>query len=523
MRNKSDEQAILDGCYFDPVQADHICDFFESFLSVTTGRLAGKPFKLIEWQRDFLSRLNGWRKADGFRRFDRCFMGISKKNGKTFLNSGLALYFGLADGESQPEVVMAASSRDQANICFRESKNMVKKSPAIKKICNVVDSRKRIELPDASGYIAVISSEASTAEGINASLVLCDETHIWYGAELYDALKYAGVARAQSLLIETTTAGSNKESFCFENWTYAQKIIKGDLIDTGLLPIIYSAEGMDYEDEAIWFAANPSLGHVLSVDEFRTSMQQAKESPIKWQSFLRYRLGVWVDSATAWLDMDKWDACGTDLTLDDLRGAQCFGGLDLSHKKDLTTFVLYFPEYKAFLCWAWTTKYQVQLRSQKNKASYLKFIEDGYLTALEGDTIDQDFMFELICEVAKTYKIESIGYDPWNAQQLCLKLEDEGMDMASFRQGFGSMSEPTKDFEALVLSSSINHLKNPLLRWTASNCSVAEDAAGNLKPDKDKSHEMIDPIVSCIMALGLANISRPVGASVYESRGVLRF
>lgn len=523
VRNESDIVALEQGCYWDQDAADHICNFFEKFLCVTTGRLAGRPFILLPWQKDFLSRLNGWRKSDGYRRFRRGFLGISKKNGKSQIASGLALYFGLADGEIQPEVVMAASSRDQANVMFRESKNMVNKSSAIRKLCRVVDSRKRIELPSESGYVMVISSEASTSEGLNCSLVLQDEIHVWYGRELYDSLKYATIARNHGLIMSMTTAGDDKEGVCFEDWNYALQVIRGDVVDVELLPIVYTADGMDLEDPRSWYAANPSLGTVLSEDEFRTSLTEAKQSPVRWNSFKRYRLGIWSDAAKAWLDMDRWNECETTITKDDLIGRRCFGGLDLSHKKDLTAFILYFPEFNAFLCWAWTTTYQVNLRGQKNKAGYLQFIEDGELTAIEGEVIEHEFVKEKIIELAGIYNIESIAYDPYSAQQISVDLESEGLDMASFRQGFVSLSEPTKGFEELVLQRKIQHFGSRLLRWTASNVTVAEDPAGNIKPDKAKSHEMIDPIVCCIMALGLAVVSKVEGPSVYESRGVLQF
>jgi phage terminase large subunit-like protein len=523
IRNKSDEVAIQEGCYWDDSKAKHICDFFENFLCVTTGRLAGEPFKLLDWQRDFLSRLNGWRRTDGTRRFRRGFLGISKKNGKSQLASGLALYFGLADDEIQPEVIMAASSRDQANVMFRESKNMVKQSKSIKKICNIVDSRKRIELPSQSGYIAVISSEASTSEGLNASLVLEDEIHVWYGRELYDSLKYATIARKHGLVMAMTTAGDTRDGFCFEFWDYSLKVMRGDIIDTELLPIVYTADGMDLEDPKTWYAVNPSLGVVLSEDEFRTSLNEAKQSPINWQAFKRYRLGIFAESAKAWLDMVKWDGCTKGLDAESLKGQICFGGLDLSHKKDLTSFVMFFPESRAFLCWAWTTSYQVNLRTQKNKAPYMRFIEDGHLIKLDGEVIDQDFMYHKILEVAKIYKLQSVAYDAWSCQQLALKLEAEGIDMASFRQGYGSLSEPTKLFEESVLKQDFEHFNNPLLKWCASNVMVTQDASGNIKPDKDKSHEMIDPIVCCIMAIGLAGVSKVKGASVYEERGLLVF
>jgi phage terminase large subunit-like protein len=523
IRNKSDEVAIENGCYFDDDSANHVCAFFESFLVVPDGRFAGEKITLIEWQRDYLSRLFGWKRKDGTRRFRRSNLFVAKKNSKSFLCSGIAAYMGVADGELSPNIVIAASSRDQAKIVYKSAKTMVKSSPPINKLCRIVDSRSRIEIPSTGGEIYVVSSDADRQEGLNSSAVLIDELHGHKNRALYDCLLYAGEARKQPLLIVISTAGSDKNHFCYEEWIYTDKVIKGDIIDTEILPVIYSADGMDPMTREAWYAANPSLGKVLLEEDFENKLNSAKESPIKWTSFLRYRLNMWTDSDKAWLNMDSWAGCTNDLDKEMLKGEVCYGGLDLSHKQDLTAFVLYFPKYKAFLCWAWTTSYQVNLRNQKNKASYLRFIEDGHLVALEGKVINQDFMKHKICDLAKEYKIEAIAQDPWCAQQIALELEDEGLDMASFRQGYGSLSEPTKLFEEMVLEQSIEHFNNPLLRWTASNCMVTQDPAGNIKPDKDKSHEMIDPILCCIMALGLANISRPTGPSIYETRGVLRF
>jgi phage terminase large subunit-like protein len=523
IRNKSDEEAVQEGYFFDESQGDYLCNFFETFIQIPDGRFAGDKCKLLDWQRDFLMRLNGWRRPDGTRRYRKCFLAVPKKNSKSFLCSGLATFFGLADGEQSPEVIIGAGAREQAEIVYKSARKMIRSSAALSKQVRVVDSRKRIDLPKVDGVIRVISSDAGRQEGINSNFQVLDEIHSHKNRDLFDCLLYAGEARKQPLFITITTAGSNKGHFAFEEWTYAQKVIDGHLTDLELLPIIYSIGDGDVDDMDTWRKANPSLGTILSEEDFKQKMKSAKESPIKWSAWLRYRGNKWVDSEKAWLNMDKWEGCTRGLLPESLHGKTCYGGLDLSHKQDLTAFVLYFPEEKAFLCWAWTTKYQVEMRNQKNKASYLRFIEDGHLIKLDGEVINQDFMLHKICELAKQYKIQTIGYDPWNSQQLALNLEDEGLDMASFRQGYGSLSEPTKLFEEMVLEQSIEHFNNPLLRWTASNCMVTQDPAGNIKPDKDKSHEMIDPILCCIMALGLANISRPTGPSIYETRGVLRF
>jgi phage terminase large subunit-like protein len=524
IRNKSDEAAIEEGYYFDEGKANHICEFFENFLKVVNGRMAKEPFIPLTWQRDWMMMLNGWRDKDGNRRFKKAFLALPKKSGKSALTSGLALYFALADGEADPNIVIAATSREQAGIAFDGARDMAIKSTALRKLCRVVDSRKRIDITSGEkGQIKVISSDSDRSEGLNCSCVIYDEAHAAKNRDLFDALLYAGIARKQPLFITISTAGFDRNHFFRDEWDYAKKIIDSNVIDLQTFATIYSAEGKDVDDENVWLETNPSIPEVLSLDDFRASYLEAKQSPTKWASWLRYRLNVWSSADKDWLNMAKWEGCTRGLLPESLHGKTCYGGLDLSHKQDLTAFVLYFPEEKAFLCWSWTTKYQVEMRNQKNKASYLRFIEDGHLIKLDGEVINQDFMLHKICELAKQYKIQTIGYDPWNSQQLALNLEDEGLDMASFRQGYGSLSEPTKLFEEMVLEQSIEHFNNPLLRWTASNCMVTQDPAGNIKPDKDKSHEMIDPILCCIMALGLANISRPTGPSIYETRGVLRF
>ena len=93
--------------------------------------------------------------------------------------------------------------------------------------------------------------------------------------------------------------------------------------------------------------------------------------------------------------------------------------------------------------------------------------------------------------------------------------------MVEVRQGFGSLSAPTKQLEALILSRKVHHGSNPVLRWMADNVMVKQDAAGNLKPDKEKSKEKIDGIVALIMAVDRATRSKSTKPSVYEDRGVI--
>jgi phage terminase large subunit-like protein len=516
----SDEAAIERGCYFSDEAADHICRFFSEFLQIPSGKMASQPFDLLGWQRDFLRNLNGWRMPDGTRRFRRALLAIPKKNGKTVLNSGLALYYGLADGEPQPEVVIAATSRDQASICFDSARNMVRSSKQLAKFTRIVDSRKRIMLPEDGGYIKVISSDARRSEGYNCNLVIYDELHAAPNRDLYDALEYSGIARKQPLLIVCSTAGSDRDHFFRDIWDYNQSILDGKTVDIHCLPVIYSAEGRDVEDPETWREVNPSIPEVLSMDEFASSHAAAKSTPAKWSSFLRYRLNVWSDGAGQWLATEDIDACNWDEDIPS--GATCYGGLDLSSTTDLTAFVLYFPAHKTFRSFAWTTHKMANNKASPKYDIYQKLVTEGSLQVMDRPAIDPERIYQSIAELAEKYDIAGIAFDPYMSTGIVNKLRDDGLDMASFRQGFLTMSGPAKEFERRILQHDINLAHNGALNWCVKNCVVEEDAAGNIKPSKGKSSDRIDCAIAAIMAMALAEVSNDA-PSVYEGRGVLEF
>jgi len=89
-----------------------------------------------------------------------------------------------------------------------------------------------------------------------------------------------------------------------------------------------------------------------------------------------------------------------------------------------------------------------------------------------------------------------------------------------FSQGFASMGAPTKELERLVMGHGFDHGNHPVLAWMASNAAVQTDAAGNIKPAKDKSTEKIDGIVAQIMGIGLATDGK-YGPSEYVTDDIV--
>jgi phage terminase large subunit-like protein len=205
------------------------------------------------------------------------------------------------------------------------------------------------------------------------------------------------------------------------------------------------------------------------------------------------------------------------------------GGLDLSSRIDLSAFVLYFPPVQTeseggkrpahVLSYFWCPEDTIRERSEKDKVPYEVWRRQGYLEATPGNVIDYAWIRRRMNNLAKLFKIKEVGYDPWGASQLTLELQDDGFNMVEVRQGFQSLSSPTKELFALVKSSCILHDGNPVLSWNMSNVAIRKDPAGNEKPDKEKAREKIDGAVALDIALSRAMLQKN-HRSVYETRGV---
>ena len=180
------------------------------------GRWAGKPVKLLDWQRSFIMRLFGWRAQNGLRRFRSAYLEVGKKNGKSTMISALVLYLALADKEGAPEVYLNAVDREQASIVFDETARMVERSPYCSERLEITRSKKRIIDPIGHGKIQANSADAPSKDGVNASTAVFDELHRFKTRELWDVFEYAGVSREQPLKIVITTAGDEEEGPWFE-------------------------------------------------------------------------------------------------------------------------------------------------------------------------------------------------------------------------------------------------------------------------------------------------------------------
>lgn len=513
---------MSDEFWFDKRAADLAVAFFEKLLVHSKGEWAGQPFKLQAWQRDDIIRpLFGWKRKDGTRKFRTAYIEIPRKNGKSTLSAGLALYLLFADGEPGAEVYSAAADTDQARIVFEEAQRMVEASPALSEHGQVY--RRSIIVKSERSTYRVISADAHTKHGFNAHGIVFDELHAQPNRELWDVLNTSTGARRQPLMVMITTAGVyDPESICWEQHEYARQVLDGAIEDPTYFAYIAAADDTDdWTNPVTWAKANPGLGETIKVDYLEAECRRAIASPAYQNTFRRLHLNQWTAQDERWLDMNAWNSCKRELP--DLTGRICYGGLDLASTTDIAAFVLCFPPQEDdepywLVPYFWIPSDSLIERVRRDRVPYDAWLRDGLVTATPGNVIDYYYIEQTIRQLAIEYDIREIAFDRWGATLLYQRMEEARQTMVQFGQGFASMSAPMKELLKLILSKRIAHDGNPVLRWMADNVVARQDPAGNVKPDKSKSRNKIDGIVAGIMALDRA--TRHTG-SAYDERGIL--
>lgn len=520
-----DPYATGGACLFDPKRASSAVRFFEEHLKHVEGAMAGKPFALEKWQRAMIANLFGWRKRDEFgrdvRRYREVMLFVARKNGKTPLAAGICLLVLFFDGEAGAQIYSAAAEREQAALLFRHARGMVEQSPMLLSRADIfkgVGHRSIGLKSDPASVYKVLTADAETKHGGNTHLALIDELHAQPNRDLVDVMQtsMASANRKQPLLIHITTAGYDRHSICYEKYDYACKVRDGIIDDPSFLPVIYEAGAdSDWTDETVWEKANPNLDVSVSREYLRRECKRAKESPAYENTFKRLHLNLWTEQDVRWLNMERWDLCAglqenetpvrwRERMLEELRGRECWAGLDLASTTDVAALSLLFPDDDGYIVlpFFWIPGENARARQNRDRVPYVTWEREGWLTMTDGDSIDHEAIRQTVNELGTQYELKQIQVDRWNATHLVTQLQGDGFSVELFGQGFQSMSAPTKELEVLMLAERLRHGGNPVLRWMAGNVSIKQDAAGNMKPDKEKSTEKIDGIVATVMALG---------------------
>lgn len=515
--------------YFDINDALHAIDFFK-FLKHSKGEWAGSSFVLEPWEQFLSGSIFGWKQTkDGYRRYRTALIMVARKNGKTTWLAGTGLYLFCADGEVGSEVYSAACKRDQARISHSEATRMVRASRALSTKIKIF--KDNLNIPGTASKFEPLGADADSMDGLNVHGALIDELHANKGRNTWDVLETATGSRRQSLLIAISTAGVDQSGICYEQYEYLTRILKGTIEDDSYFGIIYSIDDDDdWQDEACWGKANPCLEVSVKIDDLRRKKLKASEIPSAQNNFLRKHMNRWTQQSNRWIDLNLWDRNNLyPIDEDDLKGRECFGGLDLSSVSDLTAWVMIFPdpsdsEIIDVLCRFWCPNAWTVSKRNKYRDQYQGWAKQGHLNVSPGNAIDYSQIKSKIVEDAQKFNIISINIDRlFQGYQLSAELTDEGMEIFSMGMGFLSMRLPMRELESRLIKLKLNHGGNPVLRFMADNLATKEDAAGNRKPDKAESHSKIDGIIGLVLALDRQMRVKVKSKSKYEDEGLFIF
>ena len=489
------------GWVFSENYAQHAIDFIGQ-LEHTTGDYAGKPFALEGWQAFIVWNLFGFLNPDGSRRFTRSYIEVPRKNGKSTFSSAVMLYGLIADDESAAQVYSAATKLDQAMMVFSESVRVCQNLPWLSEALTVNNSVNNRRILYGQSVYKPLEWNPGKQDGLNAHFACIDEYHAHPNDELYNVLRNSMGARRQPMLFTITTAGFNRESPCYKHRNYCTSVLNGNIKDDALFSVIYTLDdGDDWADPINWQKANPNLGISVYPRQLEQALTEAKEFVHKEVEFKTKLLNVWTDTAITWINDSVWMDCAEN---ENLQGAMCYGGLDLASTGDFCAFSLYFPQTSSIRTWYWLPIESAYKRKDAAGASIRQWASDGFIELTEGNVTDYAFIKAKICELSTIYDIKDIAFDRFNASQLVIELQNEGLQMYPFGQGFVSMSAPTKELERLTKDSRLKHDGNPVTRWMMGNVLLQTDPAGNIKINKAKSGDKVDGPVSIVMALGTA-------------------
>ncbi|CDH01734.1 terminase large subunit [Xenorhabdus bovienii] len=476
---------------------------FSRYCPHVKGHLRGKPIILEPWQQFAFANLFGFKvKATGRRKYRSAYIQVPRKNAKSTVAAILANWF-LVMENGQQDIYTAAVSRDQARIVFDDARQMCLLSKPLKKRVSI--QQHKITYPKSNSLLKPLAAKAATIEGTNPSLAIVDEYHLHPDNAVYSALELGMGARPEGILFAITTSGSNVISACKQHYDYCCQILDGEEQNESLFSLIYELDDEnEIGDESLWIKANPNLDISVDSAALHDTIQKARGIPSQWTEMLTKRFNIWCQGETPWMGEGAWKACQTDYDENDLKGLECYAGLDLSSTGDITSICYTFPVDNELLLLTrhYLPEAQLQNPANKNRAVYRQWAQMGWICTTAGDCIDYDRIRDDILKDSQHFDIKLVGFDTWNATHLRTQLQGAGLDVEPFPQTYMRFSPVAKSAEVFVNRKIIRHNGDPVLAWAMSNVVMETDANANIKPNKKKSANKIDPAIAFLMSFG---------------------
>ncbi|WP_082655995.1 terminase large subunit [Aureimonas sp. D3] len=482
--------------------------------------LPGRRFQLDPWVERIVRRIYGPRHPDGTRIVKTVFAMIPRGNRKTTLGAALTLLHSIGpEKTARGQIVCAAADQKQARIAFEEAVEMIRADRRLIPITDIADYRNRFRDLRSGSIVEAISADAKTQHGRTPTFTLMDEIHAWPKRDLWEALKTGLIKTPGSLNVITTTAGRGQNSIAWEQYEYARAVALGEIDDPATLPILFEApKDCDWTDEAIWHRVNPGLS--CGYPDLAGLRQYAREianRPSERASFLQLNLNIWQDqSLSPFVDMATYDKGAAPLGVDvfeRLRNEDCYVALDASISTDLTAVVAAWrdpddPEGFIVLPHFFCPENELRKKSDVDRAPYVAWAEQGFLTPTPGDVIDYRAVVEHIAGLHDRFYVAETVYDRAYALAIALGLQELGIVATAMPLDNRTQAAGVAVLERAIMARKFRHGGNPILRWNVENVSIYEGSSGLRTMHKGKSRARIDGAFAAWMAVSRAAFNR---------------
>ncbi|MEU3600892.1 terminase TerL endonuclease subunit [Streptomyces sp. NPDC006798] len=545
------------GAHYCEPRADRVVAFFAELLVHPAGALANTRFVLAPWQEHEIIRpLFGeviWSEQWGryVRRYTRATIVMGRKNGKSALLSGIALYMLCGDGEDSAEVYGAAATTRQAGKVFEPAVKMMRRSPLLaRRLTHIRNARRLVDETSGSHY-EVIPADADVELGHNPHAFILDEVLSQPDDSLWKAMRTAAGARTQALMLAITTETSDQVSFGADfideadrvmeqparaphHFVYVRKMPRtADELDR--LHRLFPGRpdlpvSIDPWDEANWYWPNPALGSFLNIQSLREEAEEARQNHSAENGFRQFRLNQRVSQVSRWIPMDLWDLNAREIAptpgwiAGRLEGQRCWAGLDLSSKLDLTAWCLHFPTGE--LLWRfWAPESVAPVLDEHTSGRFSEWAADGWITLTDGDTIDYDTIYDDVETDHQLFRIVDITYDKWSGEPVRQEIvKRTRLKMVESDTTYLRMTPPMAEVMRGLKAREYAHFGNPVARWMADTIESKSprddpDRMRPVKPQRDKTGKRIDGLVAALFAIdgGMRGMPAP---SVYETQGM---
>lgn len=538
---------------FDQAKATKVCKFIE-LLPHSKGKWARKKelIRLEPWQIWILCCTFGWlHKAGeraGLRRFRGLFIVVPRKNGKSALAAGIALYMFCADGEFGAEVYSGATNEKQAKEVFTPAKLMASRTPDLLDHYGIeVLASSLVRVEDNSKLETIVGDPG---DGQSPSCSIHDEYHEHKDDGQCDTMQTGMGARDQPLQGKITTAGDNLAGPCYaEIQDERQKLEGVGLVDEAKAARVAAGlpangprleeetffveytidQSDDWKSEAALRKANPNYGISVDAEFLKARQRDAIATPRKAGVFKTKHLNLWVAAKAAYYDVEAWRKCRRDevpklaasaLEMEYWRGRRAIASLDLASKWDIAAVeVIILPigevptKDDPVIRLGW---YFLPEETVANVPAYQQWDTAGLLNVTQGEIIDYDEIVDLLRTLKAFFQLEHVGYDPHQATMMATTLQKDGFPVVEVGQTVLNLSEPMKELDAWIRAGLIAHGGDAVMEWQIANVTGAPDKKDNVYPNKPRADAKIDNPVALMAAIRVRMSATPGGKSWWE-------